>query len=144
MEGVNKIVSLFLGLILVIVLFAIVTGRINLKNRLPTLSFFKKTTPTVTPVKLNDILSNTSQNTVVTLPPPPASSNITAFPTQSISFPTPTLVKAPSYFAQQKNAPFKQQNIVPVQKIPSTGSPTLMIPLALSLLSGGIFLKRKS
>lgn len=138
MEGVNKIVSLFLGLIVVIVLFAILTGRINLKNRIPTLSFSKKTTPTVTPVQPNNPLSklsNTSKNVPITLPPPPTSSNITTLPSQLTPLPTPTLVKAPSYFAQQ--------NTSPVQKIPSTGSPTLLLPIAFSLLTGGVFLKKK-
>lgn len=32
MEGLNKIISFILGLVVVIVFFAVVTGRINLKN----------------------------------------------------------------------------------------------------------------
>lgn len=136
MEGVNKIVSLFLGLIVVIVLFAIVTGRINLKNRFPTLSFLRKSTPAVTPVTLNNTLSNISQNVPVTQPPPPSSTNPTGQITQSIKPPTPTLQKAPSYFAQQNTISIThQQNSIPVQKIPSTGSPTLLLPIAFSLLS---------
>lgn len=138
MEGVNKIISLFLGLIVVIILFAIVTGRINLKNRLPALSFLNKNkvTPTITPIKPNENLSNTSQNAVVTLPPPPSNSKNQDSLTTTSSPINPNLTHAPSYFAQQNNQT--------VQKIPSTGAPAFLLPVALSLLSGGIFIKRKS
>lgn len=50
MEGLNKIISLFLGLIVVVIFFAVISGRINLKNKFPKLTGTKATiTPTTTP-----------------------------------------------------------------------------------------------
>lgn len=48
MENINKLISLFLGLIVVVIFFAVISGRIDLKGK-----FFKlgkgSTTPTPTP-----------------------------------------------------------------------------------------------
>ncbi|MFH0979646.1 MAG: hypothetical protein V1803_01730 [Candidatus Roizmanbacteria bacterium] len=61
MEGLNKIVSFILGLVVVIVFFAVVTGKINLKNigkksSLTTAVTTKSITPTpkvVSSIKIN-------------------------------------------------------------------------------------------
>lgn len=46
MGNVNKIVSLIIGLVTVAVFFAVLTGRINLKNKLPRISSNKSISPT--------------------------------------------------------------------------------------------------
>lgn len=46
MENLNKIVSFVLGLVVIIVFLAVITGRFKLQNKLPFLS--KKATPTPT------------------------------------------------------------------------------------------------
>lgn len=101
MEGMNKLISLFLGLVVVIIFFGVITGRINLKNKLPKLS---KTT-TVTP---------TPQTTTI---------KVTSESQQSNYYQKPTLIPARKYSQ--------------VTAIPSTGSPTILLPLAFfSLIVG--------
>lgn len=48
MENINKIISLFIGLVVVLVIFGVVTGRINLGGRLPRFLSRNQTTPTPT------------------------------------------------------------------------------------------------
>ena len=53
MEGFNKAISFILGLVVVVVFVAVLTGRINLKNRIPSFNagIFSRTTPTPTVLK---------------------------------------------------------------------------------------------
>jgi hypothetical protein len=114
MEGLNKLISLFLGLIVVVLFFAIVTGRINLKDK-----FFKlggrqtKISPTTSP-KLK----------------------ITTIKVTSETSEQPHLYQEPSLTPTQK--------YTKVTTIPSTGVPTIFLPIAFSSLLGGMFLRKKS
>jgi hypothetical protein len=49
MDSFNKIISFVLGLVVVIVFFAVITGRINFRKGLPSLSTPLSVTPTQTP-----------------------------------------------------------------------------------------------
>lgn len=62
MDNFNKLVSFILGLVVVIVFFAVVTGRLNLGKYTP--SFAKKTriTPTPSPVSTVKIEEKTTPN----------------------------------------------------------------------------------
>jgi len=106
MDNLNKTVSFVLGLVVVLVFLAVITGRLNLKNKIPFLS--GKNTPT---------------------------------PTVKIT-PTPTkLVESNKEGSTYGNYKMKQQEKAPTS-IPSTGSPTILLPLLFSGLGGGFFLKR--
>lgn len=48
MENINKIISLFIGLVVVLVIFGVVTGRINLRDRLPRFLSGRQISPTPT------------------------------------------------------------------------------------------------
>jgi hypothetical protein len=111
MDNFNKVLSFILGLVVVIVFFAVLTGRINLKKNFPFLS--AKTSPTpqtkITPTPVSTVtVSNT-------------------YPTQSTTSYNryPTTSKTPS-------------------TIPSTGSPTFLLPFFFSTLGVGIYLKKKA
>lgn len=107
MDNLNKTISFVLGLVVVLVFLAILTGRFNLKNKLPFLSGKTTPTPKVT---------------------------VTPIPTGKI---TPTQKAGNSTYGSYK---MKQ---VP-SSIPSTGSPTILLPILFSALSGGFFLRRRS
>lgn len=59
MEGLNRIIFLVLGLIAVVIFFAVLTGRINLKDKLPTFSDGAKNEK-VTPTPADDKKTPTS------------------------------------------------------------------------------------
>lgn len=64
MDALNKIVFLILGLVAVIILFAVVSGKIDLKNKFPKFSDTqKKITPTI--VKEQNVLNNVKKSAVV-------------------------------------------------------------------------------
>ena len=107
MDNLNKTVSFVLGLVVVLVFLAIVTGRLNLKNKLPLLSGKVSPTPKVT---------------VTTTPTKLVESN-----------------KEGSTYGSYK---IKQTKTTTPTSIPSTGSPTLLLPLLFSGLGGGLFLRR--
>lgn len=112
MEGINRAVSFILGLAVVIVLIALISGRLNLKNKLSQLTKAGAgNTPTPTAIK-------TTKPTI--------------YPAQ-IS-PQPTIISyKPSVGGPQVKTP---------TTIPSTGLPTIFLPLAFSLLVGGLHLRR--
>lgn len=56
MDNLNKTISFVLGLVVVLVFFAVISGRINLKGKIPFIT--KSTTPTPTPTKTVETLSN--------------------------------------------------------------------------------------
>jgi len=64
MDSFNKIISFVLGLVVVIVFFAVVTGKINLKTGFPKLAPKKTTTPTATlsPTPISKITVNEKTN----------------------------------------------------------------------------------
>lgn len=107
MDNLNKTVSFVLGLVVVLVFLAIITGRLNLKNKIPFLSGKASPTPTI-------------KNT-----------------------PTPTkLVESNKENSMYGNYATKQGKTPTT--IPSTGSPTILLPLLFSGLGGGFLLRRRS
>lgn len=50
MDNLNKTISFVLGLVVVLVFFAVISGRINLKGRLPFIAGSTTPTPTKSPV----------------------------------------------------------------------------------------------
>jgi hypothetical protein len=115
MEGLNKIISLFLGLIVVVIFFAVITGRINLKNRFPQLGKLQ-TKPTAIPTPTSPEAKTTIKVTSETTG-------------QTNYYQKPTLTPAQKYTS--------------TTTIPATGAPTFFLPLALSGFLGGIYLRRK-
>lgn len=99
MDSFNKIISFVLGLVVVLVFLAVITGKLNLKSK-P----FSGSSPTPTPT-----------------------------PTQKPSTVTITGISG--------NNLYKQNGQIP-KSIPSTGLPTLFIPMLLSGLIGGNFLRK--
>ncbi len=58
MDNLNKTISFVLGLVVVLVFFAVISGRLNLKGKLPFIS--KSTTPTPTQIQIKT--TGSSQN----------------------------------------------------------------------------------
>ena len=111
MDNFNKALSFILGLVVVIVFFAVLTGRINLKKGFPFVS--TRATPTAEPK-----ITPTPVSSVT------VSSN--SIPTTNSSYNRyQTTTKTPS-------------------TIPSTGSPTLLLPFFISTLGAGIYLRKKA
>jgi len=113
MDNFNKVLSFILGLVVVIVFFAVLTGRINLKKNLPFLNAKISPTsqpePTPTPVS-SVVVSNTSTSQIPS--------------TSSYNF----------YQSTNKTS----------STIPSTGSPTFLLPFFFSTLGAGIYLRKKA
>jgi len=119
MDNFNKLFSFVLGLIVVVVFFAVLTGRINFKNKFVPLTSFNssnKTTPTPTKSAGN---SNLNKKIVSSL----------EVENQSL---------ASSY--KNYSSPSGLNNL---KSIPSTGSETFLLPLMFSGLIGGFSLRRK-
>ncbi len=116
MDNANKIISFVLGLVVVIVFLAVVTGRFNLKSLvfLPLAKTNAKPTPTTLPKK--SIIS-------------------------SVEIPNTQNGKK----EETSYKPYNQEtNAGGLNSIPKTGAPTIFIPIAISSLLGGIFLKKQS
>jgi hypothetical protein len=114
MENMNKIISFILGLIVVIVFIAVISGRLKLGEKVASLTksgTATKTTPTPTPV--------TTANNVTT--------------TNRYATNTTTTT----------NTTTKGGNTVQgVNSIPNTGAETALIPTALSMFGAGMFLRK--
>jgi hypothetical protein len=119
MEGLNRIISLFLGLIVVIILLGMIMGRINLKGRftkLADISIKPASSPTPSTIK----------------PEPKITIRVTSESTgQTNYYKQPTLTPIKKYYNQKTTS------------IPSTGVPTIFLPFALSGLIGGMYLRNK-
>lgn len=116
MESLNRIIFLILGLVAVIIFFAVLTGRINLKGKLPTFSDgAKKENLTPTPTSVQSNISNTETKKTDT-----ASENKPYKTTDSTTT------------AQKK-----------LTSIPATGLPTLLWPVSLSFFGIGFYLARR-
>jgi len=115
MDNFNKLFSFILGLIVVVVFFAVLTGVINFKNKFTPLIGFK-TTPT--PTKTITV-NNTNKKIISSLELENKSNNLT------YNNYSPTL---------------KTNNL---QTIPKTGLPTFILPLLFSTLVGGVVLGGK-
>jgi len=109
MEGFNKIISFVLGLVVVIVFFAVVTKKIDLKN-----------------------LGKTNKNTTAT--------------TKSVVSPTPVssikIDENPQVNINNSNSYKTIGKTTSPKSIPSTGLPTIFIPLLFSGVIGGSLLKK--
>jgi hypothetical protein len=129
MDSFNKVVSFILGLVVVLVFLAVITGKLNLRNKPPS-TITSKPILTPTPAQKN-------------------SGGFFGFFKSAIS-PTPTLTptqKPPSNTINTNESNVYKQNSQTVQysnakSIPSTGLPTLFIPILLSGLVGGNFLRK--
>lgn len=119
MDDLNKIISFILGLVVVVVLLVILASRFNLREKLLPLSGLNKTTVTPTPK------GQAKKTTVKTTPTP----------TSSITKGTP------DYRPYQTSTSGKVDTTL--STIPKTGSPTMLVPLALLFLTGGVFLSKK-
>lgn len=120
MDNINKLISFGLGLIVVVVFLAVVTGKINLGKNVTKLT--GKTSPTPTKTKtatsneMNDYKDSVAKIT-------PASSLIVQ----------DTKDKTYNSYKEGEKAP---------STIPATGVPTLLIPLFLSGIGSGALLKK--
>lgn len=146
MDNINKIISFILGLIVVIVFIAIVTGKFKIGSGIKNISK-AKVTPTVTtspnslPTKAVTITYNTNPQTTT-----PISAKVIV-PTYTSKTPT-TLNSTNQYRTVQTTGVIASNTQIAapgtLSTIPNTGAPTLLIPTALSMLGSGVFLKRKS
>jgi hypothetical protein len=134
MDSVNKVISFILGLIVVVVFIAIVTGKFKLGNNLKNLSKVK-VSPTVT----------------VKTSPTPTSYKVVNYNSGKTATPTPVKTTkqtngytSTGYQAYNSNAESKITANNNLSTIPNTGAPTFLIPSALSMLAGGAFLKKLS
>jgi hypothetical protein len=130
-SDINKVLSFVLGLIVVVVFIAIITNRFKLGNTFSFLKAKPKTTPTVT-VKptVTPLAKGNNQVTI-------------KYPTTT---PVGTKYIATNNGTNGANGTNTTVNGTGnnVNTIPSTGAPTLLLPIAFSALGGGIFLKRKA
>ena len=115
MDNFNKIVSFVLGLVVVIVFLAIITGKFNPRKGIQSLTLKGKLTPTPT-LSVKSYLSPS---------PTPASFALNQTNTNTYNRTNSVSTKTPT-------------------SIPATGSPTMLIPTLFSTLSLGIFLKKKN
>lgn len=116
----NKLISFGLGLIVVVVFLAVVTGKINLGKNVAKLTGKNSPTPTKTKTTINKEINNYKDS----------SSKIT--PVSSLVV-QDTKNKTYDAYQTEEKAP---------STIPATGAPTLLIPLFLSGIGGGVLLKK--
>lgn len=120
MDSFNKVISFVLGLVVVLVFFAVVTGKINLKSKTSTTAN-SKTAISPTPVKTN-------------------TGGFFSFLKKASPTPTPTQKPISSVIiSNSENNTYK--NTSP-KSIPSAGLPTVFIPILFSGLAGGSFLRK--
>ena len=128
MDSFNKVISFVLGLVVVLVFFAVITGKINLKSKTNQAS--KSTvTPTTTQKNSGGFFGFFKS----------ASPTSTPTPTQKPSSITINTNANENNVYKQNSQSSKSSN---AKSIPSTGLPTLLIPALLSGLVGGNFLRK--
>lgn len=123
MEGFNKAVSFILGLVVVVVFVAVLTGRINLKNRIPSFTGGIFNRPTPTPTKIPVVI----RPTVI-------------FDHQNQTQNKPDNQENANYHQYQTNNTPPNTNTT---NIPNTG-PELFFPIVFSGLSLGLLCKKIS
>lgn len=134
MGNFNKIISFVLGLVVIVVLLVVLATRFNLRDKfLPLTSDNKKVSITPSPTAKNQAKTQNksqkkNQKTVVVKP-----TQIPASPTGSYAY--------HSYKTQMSADSTQTKGGVAI--IPKTGAPTLLLPLVISALLGGVFLKGK-
>lgn len=107
MESFNKILSFVIGLVVVVVFLAIISGKINIGKKFSSgvpLFGLNKTTPTPTPTTLGQSSQQKKQEFVNTI---------------------------------------NQYQKTNVKEIPSTGSPTIVLPFVFSSFLSGLYLRNK-
>lgn len=114
MDSFNRVISFVLGLIVVLVFFAVLTGKLKLPGKLG--SPFAKVSPT-----------------------PTTAVNPTPISTIKINDKTGSSVLGNSYKIEPTTRP---TNTSKTSSIPATGLPTLFIPTLLSGALGGTLLRR--
>jgi len=118
MDSFNKVISFVLGLVIVVVFLAIISGKINLKKTFPQLAgkITLKTTPTPT------------------LTPTPKSTTTGSGTSASTNTNTNTKYQSTTNTAKATYP----------KTIPATGSPTILIPSLISMLASGLYLRKRS
>lgn len=141
MEGMNKIISLFLGLIVVMVLFAIITGRFTpFKSKTLSSTAKVSVTPTPTTAGQKKFLGLfTIGSAKPTLTPTPTIKTVVVNTTTTGSYTTDSTNVNNTY----NTTPIITQAGT-IKTIPATGSPTELLPLFGSALIAGVYLRRKS
>jgi len=131
MDNFNKVLSFILGLVVVIVFFAVLTGRISFKNQFPFI---------VSKTNSMDRSNKTTPTPNLTLTPTPVSSLVVSSKKSSSSTDSKsvTLEDKNSYYGRY------QTTNKTINSIPSTGSPTFLLPVFISLLGIGFYLKKKA
>lgn len=126
MEGFNKAISFILGLVVVVVFIAVLTGRINLKNKIPSFTGGIFSRPTLTPT----VVIPTEQISTVVLD----NQNQTQNPSNN--------QEDSNYHQYQANNSTTFSN-TKTTSIPNTG-PELFLPIVISSLSMGFLFKKIS
>lgn len=140
MEGMNKIISLFLGLVVVIILFSIVTGRFTpFKSKTASNTTAKVSmTPTPTIVGQKKFLGIFNIGKKPTITPTPTTSTIVVD--------TTTQGSTSTYNQNNSNNSVVTTTIQKsgsVTTIPATGAPTAVLPLVSSALLAGVYLRKR-
>lgn len=139
MEGFNKILSLFIGLFVVIIVMFLVVRRFNLQKTWPLFGgnsdATKKNTATTSPTPTKAVVAiNQTSDTI------------------KEKFNNTTTYTGTSYEQKsQNNTSTSQINSdtaltkgTRAQSIPETGAPTALLPLMFTSLTLGIYLRKKS
>lgn len=140
MSGFNKVTSFVLGLIVVLVFLFVFGSRVNLTDKLLAFKDSKVTptpkvttvTPTPAPKKKGFFESLFGRKT-------------TPSPTTT---PTPKEIKIVENNTQGEtvftNPPTTNSMTTQPQTIPQTGSPTILLPILISALGSGLYLRKKN
>lgn len=125
MDNFNRTISFILGLVVVVVFLAVISGRIDLRGRLTSLT---KGVNFISPTKTSPTPTPTPKNII---------SSVTIAPQVNTNYQTN---QNQNQITQTTKTNYSQN----LKTIPGTGSPTLLIPLAFSTLMIGIGMRRKS
>jgi len=127
MDNFNKVLSFILGLVVVVVFFAVLTGRLSFKKNFP---FITSKSNSMTK---SDGITPTPR---LTITPTPVSSLVIS--SQKTSSSKENASDDNSYYRR-----YQTTSTTP-KSIPSTGSPTFLIPFFISTLGFGFYLRKKS
>lgn len=143
----NRLISLVLGFIVLILVFVWIGSRFRSTTK--TTSDARVTiTLTPTPTKAqgekgwNPFANLFKRGTPTPTPKKVIAQKPTATPTQ-VFVAGGTTQETSTTMVYKNNRTGETQTIEGVQKIPETGAPTLVIPLALSALTFGAYLRKK-
>lgn len=164
----NRMISLVLGFIVLILLFVWIASRFRSSTRTTadnkvTVTVTMTPTPTVTPTKgpskgwnpLAFLFNNNSptptptqkidgKKATVTPTSVPVGTTQTGSTQGTVSNGSTTFETSTIVYKNNKTGNTTSYKIEGVQQIPQTGASTLVIPLALSALSFGAYLKKRS